>query len=220
MAASNPTTETDICNLALARIGANLIEDGLLDDEDSTQAIYCRMFYAPTRDALLRSHWWRFAKSRSTLTATTAPSFEWTYAYTLPTDFLRFKSFYEDNNTTRKNTVHSYELEGSTLLTNESPCKIRYIKQVTTVTSFDPLFISVLVLELALQLCMPLSEDPKILERLQNELYGSPMKPGLMARVRAMDRAEGVHIGRAERNTWNTARFSNNGRRDDKLGSA
>jgi hypothetical protein len=214
-------SETKICNQALARIGAKRINDFSDSSESSNEAIHCRTHYEQTRNALLRSHWWRFASDRATLSAdTTDPDFEWTYQYDLPSDFLRMKSIYEDNNTPRKNSIYSYALEGNKLLTDESAIQIRYIKKVTDVTEFDPLFIEVLVLQLALKLVMPLSQDKVLRREIQDELYGTPRQSGVMSRVRAMDRQETETIGRNAQRTWNDARVVGIGRIDSQLGSS
>jgi len=191
--------------MALARMGSKaspVLTEAQLTANTDKRAIHSNLHYEQTRDALLRSHWWRFAKARSSLTATTTPSFEWDYAFTLPTDFLAMRTVFEDNNTPKNNTIYSYSLEGNLLLTNESTCKIRYTKQVTGVTSFDPLFIEVLVQQLALKLVMPISQDVKAYESIKDDLYGSPRKPGLMSRVRAMDRQEQNTVGEHESKTW------------------
>jgi hypothetical protein len=98
-----------------------------------------------------RPHWWRFARSRVELSQnTTDPDFEWAYAYDLPNDFLRmWLKPYEDNNTGHDNTRYTYSMEGTQLLSDETTMKIRYIKRVTDVPTFDPLFVEVLVLQLA-----------------------------------------------------------------------
>jgi len=205
-------TETAICNLALAKIGALRLTD--LDTDTSVQAIQCQLHYDQTRDALLRSHWWRFASARAELVADADdPTFEWDNQFVLPDDFLRLKSVYDDNNTTRKNTLNSFALEGSLLLTNDSTASIRYIKKVTDVTEFDPLFVEVLVLNLAIKLVMPLAQDRKAKEDLIKELRL------LMPAVRTLDRQETNTIGRSDLGTWNDARLGDS-RINSKLGSA
>ena len=47
-----------ICNIALGRIGASAIT---ALGEGSAESDQCDLYYEPTRDALLRSHAWRFA---------------------------------------------------------------------------------------------------------------------------------------------------------------
>jgi len=192
-------SETEICNLALARIGAKRLND--LDTDSSVPAIHCRTHYEPTRDALLRSHWWRFASARAELSEDVdAPDFEWDNQFSLPNDFLAMKSVYE--NRFSDENLSSYALEGKKLLTNEDTCEIRYIKKVTDVTQFDPLFVEVLALQLAIKMVMPLSQDKKMLQLLHQELAM------IMPSVKALDRQETNTIGQYELETWNDARYT------------
>jgi|GEM_PF-1235381 len=193
--------------MALGRIGAKRINDYDDASEDSVEAIQCRLHYEQTRDALLRSHWWRFARARETLSAnTTAPTFEWTYAYDLPNDFLRmYLEPYEDNSSGFHKSPYTYSLEGKQLLSDESSMQIRYIRKVIDPNEFDPLFVEVLVLQLAIKLVMPLAQDKVLRREMQEELYG---RGGLMAKVRAMDNAETNTLGRADRELWNDARVT------------
>ena len=353
MAIESPSEEVDICNMSLNRVGEQVITLAQLTANTEPRAKYCNLHYPQTRDALLRSHWWRFAKARRdlkvvtngdfahwtsddpddwTLTETAAldeisqvgsgeghdgtgtkmcniystadgtgvfmtqtvttvvgleykfsinintitagevgvlglptgnvtydetgvktvtftadatsfvltisggtavatdvtfdsvsiynvPAFEWSYGYVLPSDFLREKSIYEDNATIHKNTVYSYELEGNLLLTNESECNLRYIKQVTDVTLFDPLFIEVFVLQHALKIVYPCAGVGASGQALARDIKDELYRPkGLMARVRALDRQEGERIGRSDRMLWNTSRSANMGRINSQLG--
>lgn len=196
-------SETKICNQALSRLGAQRIND-LGDNSDTlVEAIHCRLHYEQTRNELQRSHWWRMNKARAVLSLDTeTPAFEWSYQHFLPNDFLRMRSVFGDNTLPNNTTVDSYSLEGKLLLSDDETVKIRYSKLVTDVTEFDPLFVKVLVLELALKLVIPLSISAEMQESIQRELAG------VMPKVRALDREEGDTIRRAERSTWNDARFS------------
>ena len=67
-------SETLICNLALARLGAKRINT-IEETDASVQAVQCRTHYEHTRDALLRSHLWRFAIKRAELSEDTEEDF-------------------------------------------------------------------------------------------------------------------------------------------------
>lgn len=205
------TSETAICNQALARIGAlriNSLDDG------SVNAGHCNLHYEQTRDALLRSHWWRFANDRATLSQdTNDPDFEWDNQFDLPEDFLRFRSFFADNNTIDKTAYFSFEIEGNKLLTNEDTVEIRYVKKVKDTSKFDPLFIEVLVLQLAIKLVMPITQDADSRELLLKELAS------LMVTVRLVDKSETNTKGRADSRAWVDIRRTRGGRIDSRLGS-
>lgn len=208
---SDELNETKLCNMALARIGTKRINDYTDNSDKKVEAIQCRLNYAQTCDALLRSHWWRFARSRKQLSAnTTSPDFEWTYAYDLPTDFLRmWIRPWEDNSQVQQNTRYSYSLEGKQLLSDLSSMYIRYIRRVTDVPTFDPLFIEVLVLQLALKMVMPLTGAGREAMAMRQSLYAELYGPGgVMARVRVMDKSETKTIGANDTPTWNDARMA------------
>lgn len=59
-----PTTKTGVCNLSLSRIGALAITDAQLTANTDPRAQHCNRHYEQTRDALQRSHKWRFTSGR------------------------------------------------------------------------------------------------------------------------------------------------------------
>lgn len=193
-------SETSICNMALGVLGGKSISS--FDDDTSPSGIRCRLFYGPTRDALLRSHFWRFASGRKALVQDdTDPDFEWDNQFILPTDFLRVKSIYE--NRFSNENYRSYAVEGERLLTNDSTVDLRYLKKVTDTSKFDPLFVKVLVLVLADELIGPIAGGDN---RIQKKIDDALAK--LMPAVRALDSEETNTIGEAELETWNNARYS------------
>jgi len=194
-------SETKICNAALSKIGSQRLND--LDEDTTPQAIQCRTHYEMTRDFLMRSHWWRFASARADLSvsADTPSGDEWDYQFPLPNDFLAMKSVYE--NRFSNENLRSYALEGKMLLTNEDEMSIRYIKKVTDVTEFDPLFVEVLVLQLALKLVGPLAGGAAgIQDVIQKELAS------IMPAVKALDGQETNTEGQYSLETWNDARYT------------
>ncbi len=198
MALSETLSETSICNQSLGRIGGLQIKN--VETDTSVQAIQCRLHYEQTRDALIRSYSWRFASERATLSAGTTPDFEWSNAFTLPTDFMFLKSIYEG----RFSSINfrNYAIEQDEILTNETTMEIRYVKKVTDVLEFDPLFVKVLILLLADVLIGPLAGgDAKIQKKIDDAL------DKLMPAVRALDGQETNTAGRFESGTWNDARF-------------
>jgi hypothetical protein len=117
-------SDTAIVNQALGCIGAKSIAS--LDTEQTITAQKARDVYAQTRDALLRSINWSFAKVQASLTAATAPTIgDWAYAYVLPDDFLRMTTAYGDD---------KYEVVGAQFLSNSAEANIEYIARVTDTT--------------------------------------------------------------------------------------
>ncbi len=195
------TSNTKICNQALGRIGARRIND--FDDTTDTkpEAVQARLHFEQTRDALTRSHRWRVASDRATLTRDVeTPDFEWAYQFFLPNDFLGMKSIYEGRFSSAN--LRSYDLEGALLLTNETTMEIKYIKKITDPTKFDPLFIEVLVLQLAMKFASGLaSSDSKLRKEIKDELEI------VMSAVRMLDAQETNTIGQYDLEIWKDARF-------------
>ena len=183
-------SETSISNMALGRIGAKRI-NALTDT--TQEAIHCRLHYDQARDALLQSHPWAFARTRSELAEdATAPAFQWENQFILPSDFLRMIELY--------NSKYTWAIEGQRLLTDASTAQIRYVRKVTDAAAFSPLFIEALALSLAIRLVMPLSQDKTLRDQLEGE-YGR-----VLARVQTVNRATGE--GGDDRQTWQESRAS------------
>lgn len=148
------TSETSICNMALARLGHDQITS--LDD-DSTAGRACKLFYAPTRDALLREHQWNFAIKRQALAQeSTAPAFEYSYQYPLPADCLRVIRLDEE---IYSSGDPDYRVEQGKIVTDEGTVKIEYVAQITDAEQFEPLFVDCLAQRLAAELAMRLTDN-------------------------------------------------------------
>lgn len=159
--------DTQICNLALAEVGDSYSITDI--DETSNQASLCRLFFEPTRDSLLRSHQWSFARTLADLSAVaTAPVFGWDYQYTLPADFIRLIEF---NGLDAWQTEDDFQIGngpdgGLVLLTDEDEASIVYIKRVEDASLFDALFVEAFTLRLAARICTKLTKDDAIRDRL------------------------------------------------------
>jgi hypothetical protein len=162
--------DTQLCNLALAEIGDTYSITDI--NETSNQAAVCRLFFAPTRDALLRGHQWNFARSLANLSAeSTAPVFGWDYQYALPSDFLRLVEF---NGLDAWQTEDDFQIAngpsgGLVLLCDENEASIVYISRVTDANLFDALFVEAFTLRLASRICTKLTKDDAIKDRLARE---------------------------------------------------
>jgi len=206
MALSETLSETSICNMALGRIGSKRGTTGEMSDvetDTTVQGIYCRQHYEQTRNALLESYRWRFAMERAALSDTDIedPTDEYSYVYQLPDNFLRLVSIYEESARTQ---YYKYALEGEKFYTNEDEINIRYIKKVTDVSKFTPLFIEVFVLKLARKLAMPLTQGNGGLELIAD--IDNELTP-LLRKTNRMDFNERQRLlGRNEMDCWNEAR--------------
>jgi hypothetical protein len=158
------TSDTDVCNIALSRLGNGLQISALT--ENTKAARFCNLNYATCRDAALRSHPWNFAIRRAVLAQdATAPAFEFSYRYPLPADpdyclkIIRTSmeaDGYPDD----------YRIEGRYLLSNEGTVSIEYIARITDVAQYDSQFVDVLAQRLAAELCAPLTENATMTKTL------------------------------------------------------
>ena len=160
-------------------------------------------------NALIRLMQPRCARARATLSANaeyaaSTTTFEYDYAYDLPVDFLAMQKPYESVPGIT-GTYYNYSPEGKQILSSEDEMEIKYIKKITDENDLDPLFIEIFVLQLAIKLVMPLSQDKVLRRELDNELWGTPQQPGLMSRVRQADKEETNTTGQNLAQTWNDA---------------
>ncbi len=200
---------TQICNLALSDVGIKRIND--FETDSSPQAIACRLHYEPTKDALLRSHYWPFAAGRATLSQDAEdPDFEYDNQFILPNDFKYLRSIFADNFTVEGKSRNRHAIEGKRLLTNDSTSQIRYTKDITDPTEFDPLFVEVFVKQLALKLTSLAGATPKIRESLKDDLKL------LMPSVRSLSRQEAELVRKID---WNDIREMRTGRSGARRGS-
>jgi len=153
-------SKVEICNNALQNLGAGKITS---ITENTVEAIECNLRYDTARRALLSMHPWNFAIRRALLNAdVTAPAFNYSYAYTLPSDFLGLvmTSLEEQYQSPHPQVVNSplytsdvssyggidkYRLERGDdgtlkLLSYESGVGIVYISDVEDEQSFSPTF--------------------------------------------------------------------------------
>ncbi len=171
------SSQTDICNMALLKITRTTITD---INEDSTEATTCKVFFNHLRDALLRSHYWNFAKKRQTLQKlVSTPAFEFTNEFDLPADYMRAVKLF--------NTAATFKIERSTagglvLRTDDNTVDLIYIAKITDTTSFDPLFVEVFATLLAAEISRPItgSEEYKkdLLREVKDKLREAKMRDG------------------------------------------
>jgi len=141
---------TELCNDALGQIGHNFITN--IDDTDRPATI-CKRFYATTRDQVLRQNNWNFARKRQSLTRlATAPLFEWSFQYALPSDCIR---------PIRIGTTDAvpWKVEGRNILTDEEAVSLLYIRRVEDPNFWDPLFYDAFSIILAAKLAKAITHD-------------------------------------------------------------
>lgn len=162
--------DTQLCNLALAEIGDSYSISDI--NETSNQAAVCRLFFQPTRDAMLRAHPWNFARGLADLSALSdEPIFGWDYQYALPADFIRLVEY---NGLDAWQTEDDFQIAngpsgGLVLLSDDNTASVVYIKRITDANLFDTLFTEAFTLRLAQRICTKLTKDDAIKDKLARE---------------------------------------------------
>lgn len=159
------SSEVNICNMALGRVGVSVFIDALT--EASQAATVCNQFYASCRDRALVDGEWDFARSRSTLADLGSPPANWSYRYALPSDFLSAGHLVVPGS--RNPTAASRipfalgEEDGARVLyTDQAQAELVYTKRITNPNLFSPLFESAVAWLLASEIAMPLAAVPSL----------------------------------------------------------
>lgn len=148
------TSEADVCNKALAKIG---IRGAFIDDmrgDTSEEAEICAVLYDDLRDACLAAFPWPFATRRQALTRispTTEPVRDgWKYVYAMPTGCLRPLKIWPLGQEARSLASEDripYAIEKSSvddsqvILCDLDEPVLFFICQVTDPTKYSPAFV-------------------------------------------------------------------------------
>lgn len=185
------TSDTEICNSALIKLGARRITS--LDD-DSKEGRLCKEQYPKKRDELLAAHPWNFAIKQVELAKfATDPltGFGFSAQFQLPSDCLRvWKTSFEDQ------TIEEWEVQGRKLLAKRDTVKIKYISRVTNVTEYTPLFTEALATLLAFDLSYALVQSTSLTNSLF-QLYVTNLKD-----ARSFDAQEGFVENKVDAYDW------------------
>jgi len=149
-----------LCSRALMRIGCAPISSF---DDGTTESEIAAALYAPARDALLSAYGWSFATGQVELTQLDdAPLADYQYAYALPNDFLRALSAGSGG----KGRGLSYRISRNVLHTDAQSVLLTYIF-LPDESEFPPFFDATLIVRLAAEFCIPLTENSSRAELLQ-----------------------------------------------------
>ena len=152
---------TDIANMALSLLGD--IEITNIDQPNSTPARLCRKFYDMSVDSLAELHDWSFLLkiSKLQLIKKLDGGHEFTYEYSMPTNFLRMVSIGD--------RTFSYEIIGSSFFTNKEDVEMLYVSSTHDPNLFSNIFTKAISYYLASTLALPLKADIKISDYLETK---------------------------------------------------
>lgn len=136
--AGTVNTEVDMANEALAHIKEAPISGF---DGSNSAARWFSQHYKTKRDIFLAKHEWDFALGLVRLGEDgQQPAFRWDRQFKLPHDCLRVPTQTEGGR--RDGRPIELEVVGSMLMTNaQAPFHLRYVRRITTESSFSPLFV-------------------------------------------------------------------------------
>lgn len=156
------TSSVEICNSALLKLGCSMITS--LSDT-TKQGLACNAQYDRLRKEILRAHPWNFAITHADLAATAnTPVWDkWTVEFAIPTDVLRIL----DTNLGDEAWEIGYNADGlKVLFCNSDDCQIKYIKDITNTTRFDPTFEEALAFRLAADLAYHMVQSQTVQQQM------------------------------------------------------
>ena len=191
-------SDVGIANIALIRIGAKRISSLT---EDSESAIVVNAVWQYIRDEVLSARDWHFAKVRVALAKNvTTPAYNFDYAYTIPSDFLRLcrqdrmdasvfpSGLYSEEFFTGQlylnNVYYQYKIEtisdGTICLfsdydNTDDSLFITYIKRITDSTKFSPAFVNCFANRLGAEIATSITESRAKFQDMMN-MYESSLK--------------------------------------------
>lgn len=147
-----------LCSRALLKLGADTIS---AFDDGTAEAEIAANLYPSVRDALLSAHPWRFATGQAALTRLVAvPLADYSYAYQLPSDFLRVLSAGEG-----VGRGLDYRLHEGKLHTDAEDVTLTYLFRPDE-SAWPPFFDMVVIGHLAAEFCIPVTESTSRAETL------------------------------------------------------
>jgi hypothetical protein len=135
-------TKTEISNMALSQIGANLVNNVVTDQTREAQV--ARLHFDTVRDEVLADFPWRFADKQVDLGAplTEIPEYDFDNAFQLPPDHISTLQTDLPSNA-------RWQVVGDRLFTDNSGVNILYTRRVEDTSKWPPLFVSCVMYLLA-----------------------------------------------------------------------
>lgn len=165
------TTDVDIANMALSRLGTRATIADLA--ENSTEARVVAIHYTTVRDGLVREARPAFALITADLSLSgTAPD-RWTYSYAMPSGSLRFlkldDGFPAYDIPTPPRLPYEIASDGSNsfILCDVSGAVAIYIQRVTDPGRMDALFIAAFADALAAAIALPITQKLEIASKME-----------------------------------------------------
>jgi len=188
------TTTTEICNLALARLGARRIAN--YESDTTTEAKACRLQFELVRDGLLRRHQWDFATTSKMLSRlATDPLSEQESAWQMPADCVRIIRLSSGD---QNQPLQDFARRGRAILTNGvDTVELVYVSNAVPLQEWDSLFVDAIVLSLAGRIAGDVTQNPAMAAECKQELEALALPTAQTADAREANSGEGfglVHL--------------------------
>lgn len=189
-----PLTDVQICNMALGHVGHSKFIAALT--ERSNEVSVLNQYYTNSRDFLLESYPWPFAKKTAVLglvtdNTTVATLHEWTYIYRYPSDCLYARYLLTANGRAETNPPQ-FEIQsddvGRLIGTHQEDAVLVYTRRVTDPSIFTYSFGEALSWFLAAEIANSLGKDKKVAQMCLQMFEA--MKPWAEARSGNEQQAE------------------------------
>jgi hypothetical protein len=159
---------TDICNLALAKLGQYQIAN---IDHSRNEAVLCRLHLPFAREELLRSHPWNFATKFAELVKNeTLFDVRWDFRYTLPCDYMQLIGGWHDKDQNYR--IENFNIVQLDMLVGEENVFIEYTSNMLDARIWDASFIDCITTLLASKLAIGITGSARLeaslFERYQN----------------------------------------------------
>lgn len=186
------TTDVDICNRALSRLGTRATIAAL--DENSIEARTASIWYAATRDTLLRAHDWNFARRRVVLAEQGIAPTGWIFRYALPADCIRLLRLASANHELRAPRFEvAADVTSRFVLCDEPVAEAVYTARVNDPNLYDAGFASALVDQLAAHIAYPITQKTETAARLA-QLARAALADAMAADVNEAESAAGDRL--------------------------
>jgi hypothetical protein len=193
-------SETDLVNAALRKVSGSRITS-MTDGTKNANA--ASDVYEITRDELLGIHNWNFAKKRAKLARlSTAPTFEYDYAYGLPADWIKTISVHDNDGGTGTVDHSEEEVDGQGVIcASVENVYISYVYQLTDPNRMSASFRKALISALARELALPVANSNTVHDKYEREAERRLLK------AQSVD-AQGSTAQRRPPGSWVTSRRS------------
>lgn len=162
------TSDTQIANMALARLGRKRV-DSLA--EISNEATQCNLFFGHLKEAALSNDHWGFATKYRTLSDQGAAPPHFTYQYVYPADCIGIQVLNPGDGVRVEYEIAIIN-DTVSILTNTAVTLLKYSVDVSS-SLFPATFTEYLSLWLAHKIATPLTKNFKLARDLLTETYQS-----------------------------------------------